>query len=275
MNDPLTLCNVGAGYRRKHPVLDDVNLIVPSGSITGLLGRNGAGKTTLIHTALGLRKVWHGKTQLFGHDAWNAPASVRCRIGYVPQQFVDFHWLTPSRCIDLVASFHADWDHRLVVELRERWSLPDEPIGALSPGMRQCVAVLLAIGHRPDLLVLDEPVAMLDPSARRNLLRAIGDLNAETQQTVLLSSHICSDVERICSNVAILHAGRIALDADIDDLKDRVRPVYGLDPVPIGADVLAHVGSRLWLRNWHRHDLSNAARVGELNLEELFLDMTA
>ena len=63
MNDPLTLCNVGAGYRRKHPVLDDVNLIVPSGSITGLLGRNGAGKTTLIHTALGLRKVWHGKTQ--------------------------------------------------------------------------------------------------------------------------------------------------------------------------------------------------------------------
>ena len=275
MNEPLSLCNVAAGYRRKQPVLDDVNLIVPSGSVTGLLGRNGAGKTTLIHAALGLRKVWHGKALLFGHDAWNAPASVRCRIGYVPQQFVDFQWLTPSKCIDLVAGFHSNWDHQLVAKLRERWSLPEERIGALSPGMRQCVALLLAIGHRPDLLILDEPVAMLDPSARRNLLRAIGELNAETGQTVLLSSHICSDVERICSNVAILHAGRIALDTDIDDLKDRVRPVYGIEPVPMGADVLAHVGSRLWLRNWRQHDLSNAARVGEPNLEELFLDMTA
>lgn len=275
MNEPLSLCNVAAGYRRKQPVLEKVDLVVPSGSITGLLGRNGTGKTTLIHIALGLRKAWHGKTLLFGHHAWNAPASARCRIGYVPQQFVDFHWLTPSKCIDLVANFHANWDHQLVAELRERWSLPDDRIGTLSPGMRQCVAILLAIGHRPDLLVLDEPVAMLDPGARRNLLRAIGELSAATGQTVLLSSHICSDVERICSNVAILHAGRIVLNTDIDDLKDHVRPVYGIDGVPMDGDVLAQGESRLWLRNWHQHDLTNAARVGELTLEELFLDMTA
>ncbi|MDE0189821.1 MAG: AAA family ATPase [Gammaproteobacteria bacterium] len=153
--------------------------------------------------------------------------------------------------------------------------MPEQRIGTLSPGMRQCVAVLLAIGHRPDLLVLDEPVAMLDPSARRQFLRVIGDLNAETSQTVLLSSHICSDVERICSDVAILHTGRIVLHSALDDLKEQVRRVSGIGAVPHNAEVLAKAGSRLWLRNWRGHDLSDGVRLHELNLEELFMDITA
>lgn len=275
MTDPLSLSNVVVGYRRKRPVLNDLTLAVPAGSITGLLGRNGAGKTTLIHTALGLRKASGGRALLFGHAAWTAPPEVRRRIGFVPQQFLDFHWLTPSQCIDLVAPFHERWDHQLVADLRARWALPDQRVGTLSPGMRQCVAVLLAIGHRPDLLVLDEPVAMLDPGARRDFLRAIGELNAQAGQTVLLSSHICSDVERICSEIAILHGGRIVLHSEIDDLKEHVRRVSGIPSVPSESDVLAKSGSRFWLRNWRDHDLSAAARVDELNLEELFLDLTA
>ena len=275
MTAPLSLSNVGVGYRRKRPILQRVTIAAAPGSVTGLLGRNGAGKTTLIHTALGLKKAWCGEALLFGHDAWNAPPGIRRRIGFVPQQFGDFHWLTPSQCIDLVAAFHTDWDAQLVADLRERWALPDQRIGTLSPGMRQCVAVLIAVGHRPDLLVLDEPVAMLDPGARRHFLRTIGALNAETGQTVLLSSHICSDVERICSDIAILHGGRIVLHSPIDDLKEQVRRVSGFANLPSGADVLASAGSRLWLRNWRNHDLSEAARVDELNLEELFLDLTA
>ncbi len=275
MNEPLSLNNVATGYRRKRPVLDDVTLVARPGSITGILGRNGAGKTTLIHTALGLRKAWRGRALLFGHAAWTAPPDVRRRIGFVPQQFLDFHWLTPSRCIDLIAGFHTGWDAQLVAELRELWALPDQRIGTLSPGMRQCVAVLLAIGHRPDLLVLDEPVASLDPGARRHFLRMIGDLNAQIGQTVILSSHICSDIERICSDVAILHGGRIVLHSAIDELKEQVRRVSGIATVPPGGDVLAKAGSSLWLRNWRDHDLSAAARVDELNLEEFFLDITA
>ena len=275
MTDPLTLSNVVVGYRRKRPVLNDLTLAVHRGSITGLLGRNGAGKTTLIHAAIGLRKPWAGQALLFGHDAWTAPPDVRRRIGFVPQRFLDFDWLTPSECIDLVAPFHDNWDHQVVTDLRAGWALPDQRIRTLSPGMRQCVAVLLAVGPRPDLLVLDEPVAMLDPGARRDFLRAIGDLNAETEQTVLLSSHICSDVERICSDVAILHDGRISLHSDIDDLKEQVRRVSGIANVPPASDVLATTGPHLWLRNWQDHDLSGAARVDELNLEELFLDITA
>lgn len=275
MSEPLTLKNVAVGYRRKRPVLKDVTFAVRPGSITGLLGRNGAGKTTLMHTAVGLKKAWSGHARLFGHASWTAPPAVRRRIGFVPQQFLDFHWLTPSQCIDLVASFHPRWDAQLVGELRERWALPNQRIASLSPGMRQCVAVLLAIGHRPDLLVLDEPVAMLDPAARRRFLRAIGDLNAQSKQTVILSSHICSDVERICSDVAILHGGRIVLHDSIDDLKERVRCVSGDTTGLPGGNVLAKAGSRLWLRDWRGLDLPKTARVDELNLEELFLDMTA
>ena len=275
MSEPLSVTNMAVGYRRRRPVLEDINLVLRTGSITGLLGRNGVGKTTLIHTALGLRKAWRGEALLFGHAAWDAPPDVRRRIGFVPQQFVNFHWLTPSQCIGLVASFHASWDAQLVAELRERWAVPEQRIGTLSPGMRQCVAVLLAIGHRPDLLVLDGPVAMLDPGARRQLLRVVGDLNADTGQTVLLSSHICSDVERICSTVAILHGGRVVLHSDLDDLKENVRRVSGIGVVPNAAHVLASGESRVWLRNWRDHDLSAAARIDELNLEELFMDITA
>ena len=275
MTEPISLSNVAVGYRRRRPVLEDLTFAARPGSITGLLGRNGAGKTTLIHTSLGLKKAWRGEVHLFGHAAWDAPAPVRRRIGFVPQQFLDFHWLTPSQCVDLVASFHPHWDTQLVGELRERWALPEQRIGTLSPGMRQCVAVLLAIGHRPDLLVLDEPVAMLDPGARRHFLRALGDLNAQMRQTVVLSSHICSDVERICSDIAILHGGRIVLHGPVDDLKDEVRRVSGMSTIPPGGDVIANVGSRLWLRNCRRHDLTAAARVDAFDLEELFLDITA
>lgn len=276
MTAPLSMRNVSAGYSRRRPVLRDVTLDAPQGSITGLLGRNGQGKTTLVRTALGLRRPWQGRAELFGCRAWDAPPQVRGRIGFAPQDLRDFHWLTVSECLRLVGSFYGDWDAALVADLRQQWRLGNERIGSLSPGLRQRVAVLLAVGHRPDLLVLDEPAAALDPGARRNLLRLIGDMNAQTQQTVLLLSHICSDIERICSDVAILHRGRIALRIGIDELKEEVRCVAA-DAVrgECGDDVLARRGNRIWLRNWRRHAAPEAVRSGGSTLEDLFLDITA
>ena len=275
MTAPLAMRNVGAGYGRRRPVLRDVTLTATKGSITGLLGRNGAGKTTLLHTALGLKKASHGRAELFGHEAWDAPPEIRRRLGFVPQDLRDFHWMTVPQCLRLVGGFYDRWDDGLVGDLRRRWGLGDERIGSLSPGLRQRAALLLAVGHRPDLLVLDEPVARLDPGARRDFLRLIGDLNAETGQTVLLSSHICSDVERICSEVAILHEGRIAVQGGIDELKEEVRWVVGVPADVHGADVLARAGDRIWLRNWQRYDLSGAVRVDDMSLEEMFLDITS
>ena len=274
MTVPLSLRNVGAGYSRKRPVLRDVTLAAQPGSIIGLLGRNGAGKTTLIHTALGLKKAWRGRAELFGVEAWNAPPEIRKRVGFVPQDMQDFHWMTVSECLRFVGGFYELWDDRLVTDLQRQWGLPEERIGSLSPGLRQRVAVLLAVGHRPALLVLDEPTASLDPGARRDFLRLLGDLNADTQQTVLLSSQICSDIERICSQVAILHHGRIVVHDAVDDLKEQVRCVVGCPEHVVGTDVLARTENRVWLRNWHAYDLSRATRVDRLELEELFLDVT-
>lgn len=275
MTAPLAMRNLGAGYGRRRPVLRDVTLTATKGSITGLLGRNGAGKTTLLHTALGLKKPTHGRAELFGHEAWDAPAEIRRRVGFVPQYLRDFHWMSVAQCLRLVGGFYDRWDDGLLADLRRRWGLGDERIGSLSPGLRQRAALLLAVGHRPDLLVLDEPVASLDPGARRDFLRLIGDLNAETGQTVLLSSHICSDVERICSEVAILYEGRIVVQSGIDELKEDVRSVVGVPDGMHGTDVLARTGDRVWLRNWRRYDLSGAGRVDDMSLEEMFLDITS
>ena len=118
-------------------------------------------------------------------------------------------------------------------------------------------------------------MASLDPSVRRDFLKLIGELNADDGQTVILSSHICSDIERICSNVVIVHGGRVVLDESVDDLKERVRRVVGLHEDFAKEHVIAQVDDRVWLKDWCRYDLSAAVRVDDVLLEDLFLDITA
>ena len=273
--NPLSLNGIIAGYKDKF-VLSEVSLTLREGTITGLLGRNGVGKTTLLRIALGLKRASAGDAKLFGRGAWDAPPTVRKRIGFVAQEVRSFDWMTVSQCLKVVAGFYDYWDADLVKRMCEQWRLSDRRIGKLSPGQRQCVAILLAVGHRPDLLVLDEPMASLDPSVRRDFLKLIGELNADNGQTVILSSHICSDIERICSHVVVLHGGSIVLDEEIDELKERVRRVVGMHSGFAKEEhVIAEVGDRVWLKNWCKYDLSPADRVDKVLLEDLFLDITA
>ena len=208
-------------------VLSQLDFSLEPGSVTGLLGRNGSGKTTLMRVALGLLKAGKGSATLFGETAWQASPQVRARIGYVPQDSQAFSWLRVGDCLRLVGSFYDTWDDQLIRRYVHEWEIDESRyIHDLSTGQRQKVAILTAIGHRPDLLVLDEPVAGLDPGARRQFLKALVELNEDLDRTILFSTHITSDIERVVADVAVLHGGRLTYRGELDALKERCRRLY-------------------------------------------------
>ena len=257
-------------------VLNGLDLKLDRGTVTGLLGRNGSGKTTLIRVALGLMQADAGEASVFGVPSADSPSRIRKRIGYVPQTFDSFNWLKVGDCVDFVASFYQDdWDSELIARLTKEWRLGDRKIGELSPGDQQKVSILLAVGHKPDLLILDEPVAKLDPGARREFLRILVEMNLDLNQTVLLSSHIISDIERICSHVAILHEGRILCHSSVDALKQNVRVITVSEGYSGSIqNALGGIGNRHWV--WYTDDLElpAEARIEETTLEDLFIGIT-
>ena len=203
-------------------VLAGVSLAVERGSVLGLIGRNGAGKSTLIRALLGLIEVDGGHAEVWGRPALRMGDAAKARLAYVPQQPDALSWLQVGQMLDLVGRFYPRWDAGYVRTTLERWGLsPNQVLGKLSPGERQRVALVRALAARPDLLVLDEPAAALDPVARRDLLREIAMRAGEAGTTVLFSTHIVSDLERVASHIAFMHDGRLLLDSELDALKER------------------------------------------------------
>ncbi len=222
MNDtPIELQGIVKSYRQKH-VLTGLDLAVPKGSVLGLLGTNGAGKTTLIKCALGLIRPMQGKARLLGEDSWTLSAEAKARIGYVPQVISLYPWMKVRHLIDYTAAFYLNWNHDLAARLMSQWSLAgNDRIGPLSPGQLQKLAIVLALGHEPEVLILDEPAASLDPLARRQFLQMIIELAEPGKRTVLFSTHITADLERVADRVAILKSGRIAWEGLLEDLKEQ------------------------------------------------------
>jgi ABC-2 type transport system ATP-binding protein len=198
------------------------------GQVVGLLGRNGAGKTTLLESLLGLREPQTGTVTLFGQPVSALDDDARARIGYVPQQSDLFDWLTVDEMLSYFRSFYPRWNTAKVDGLLSRWQIArDKPIGRLSGGQQQRLAIVRALAHEPDLLVLDEPVAGLDPAGRRDFLRELVEQVLDRGTTVVFSTHILSDLERVAFNVAFLSQGRIALQAPLDELLDTVQRAQG------------------------------------------------
>jgi ABC-2 type transport system ATP-binding protein len=203
-------------------VLRGVDLVVPRGSVVGLLGTNGAGKTTLIKCILGLLRVNDGQCQVVGEDAWSLSPQAKARIGYVPQVISFFPWMRVRDLVRYTASFYPRWSDDLCQRLIRDWDIPsDQRCGTLSVGQTQKLAIMLAVGHEPDVLVLDEPAAALDPLARRQFLQLIIDLAAPGQRTILFSTHLTTDLERVADRVAVLKSGRVSWSGLLEDLKEQ------------------------------------------------------
>ena len=197
---------------------------VPQGRVVGLLGRNGAGKTTLLRCLLGLSPVDAGSIEILG-EPMDEPRGERLhRIGYVPQSFDLFPWMKVGDFLAFTAAFYRRWDTALVERLLAEWQLDrKKKIAALSQGQRQMLAIVRALAPDPDLLVLDEPVASLDPIARRDFLATLLPLVRRPGKTVIFSTHITTDLERVDADIALLRTGRIALMRPLSELRAQLR----------------------------------------------------
>lgn len=199
---------------------------VPRGSVTGLLGKNGAGKSTLIKCALGLHRIDAGSAEIFGDPTWTLSAEAKSRLAYVPQEVSLLPQMRIRQLVKYTSAFYPKWNQDLVEKLIGEWELDQEAkVGLLSQGQQQKLALILALGHEPELLVLDEPAASLDPAARRQFLSEILEVAIDGERTVLFSTHITSDLERVADRVAIIKSGRVLLNEELATLKDSVKRI--------------------------------------------------
>lgn len=212
-------------YYDGRKILDNVSLNIPQGCIYGLLGRNGIGKTTLIRILLGLEPPTRGTTKLFGHDSMNLPAAVRGRMGYVAEGHHLIERYRVGRLVDLCRALSLRWDEKLFNELASRFRLPmDRKVKQMSMGMRAQLSLILAMSTDPELLIMDDPTLGLDTTTRREFLEmAIDLIQRDEKRTILFSSHILGDVERIADRIGVFIHGRLVVDCELEELKTRVR----------------------------------------------------
>jgi ABC-2 type transport system ATP-binding protein len=210
--------NLSRRFGRK-TALDDVSLRVAPGVVCGLVGENGAGKTTLIKHLLGLFKAQTGTVRVFGLDPVRDPVGVLSRIGYLSEDRDLPDWMRVGELMSYTQAFYPNWDESFAGELRETFELDKtQRIKSLSRGQRARAGLLVALAHRPDLLLLDEPSSGLDPIVRRDILTAIIRTVAEEGRNVVFSSHLLEEVERVADTVTMIHEGKIILSGALDEI---------------------------------------------------------
>ena len=282
-------------YRRA-TVVEDLNLTIPRGTTMGLIGPNGAGKSTTIKMLMGMLAPSEGKVRVLGLDVIKEGPAMRKRVGYVPERHDVYPWMTVREAIAFTRSFYETWDDGYCAEMVDLFALDlKKKVRHLSKGMLVKVGLLLAVSHRPELLVLDEPTSGLDPIVHEDFLEGVSGAKRFAGErgggktTVLYSSHNLGDVRRLADSVCILRNGRVVVRRGIEELLasvKRVRAVLsdGYLPkwVPEGT-VWQQVNRREWLLTVDAFDAEVAARIKaenpveavevfDLSLGDLFRD---
>jgi ABC-2 type transport system ATP-binding protein len=215
-------------------VLDEVSLVIRRGQVLGLVGPNGAGKTTLIKHLLGLLKAESGRVRVFGLDPVSDPAAVLGRVGYLSEDRDLPPWMRVDELLRYSRAFYPRWDDAYAEALREKFQLKaGARLKQLSRGELAKASLLVALSHRPDLLILDEPSSGLDPLVRREILEAIVRTVAREGRTVLLSSHFLDEVERVADQIAMLNEGRVVLSGSLADILDSHQELSVRFPRPL------------------------------------------
>ena len=220
---PLSCEHLGIRYGRTR-VIEDVSFVVPAGCVYALLGRNGAGKSSLVRCLVGQQRAASGRAVLLGQDAWRDRERVMARVGLVPEEPDAPPELSPSRLLALTGRLYARWDEGTTRERLRRFAIPmDTPFARLSKGQKGAVQLALALGHAPELLILDDPTLGLDVVARDAVFgEVIGEL-ADHGTTILVTTHDLAAIEGIADRVGILRDGRLVVDEDLESLKGRVQ----------------------------------------------------
>ena len=268
--------------------LDGVSFQASAGQVYGLVGANGAGKTTLLKHLLGLLRATTGSVRVFGLDPVRDPVGVLRRVGYLSEERELPEWMRVDELMRYTRAFHPTWDDSYARELLETFALdPARKIKELSKGMRAQAGLIGAVAHRPALLILDEPSYGLDAVVRRDILDAVVRTVADDGRTVIFSSHLLDEVERMSDHVTLMHQGRVTQSGALDEVRrgyqrSRVRFAKPFDQPPALDTALAmEGGGRSWsvvhsgsIEQLHRSVRALGGEVVEsrdATLEEIFL----
>jgi ABC-2 type transport system ATP-binding protein len=268
-----------------------LSFTVRRGTTFGLLGPNGAGKSSAIRMLMGLSDIDEGSASLLGFDVEDRDPELRQRIGYVPELHFIYRWMTVAQVLKFVGALYRNWDTSLAEELLLRLDLPlSKKVKALSKGMTAKLGLLIALAHRPELLILDEPTSGLDPIIREDFLESVLASNTVEGRTILFSSHHVDDVERVADDVGMMVGGKMELCGTVDMLREQVKRVRfvlkdGTLPAKIPSEVIHQkLNRREWLVTLHPFSPELVKRIQaenkiasdevfDLNLEDIFKDL--